>query len=497
MDHFGIHEALVLDSISVGNAPHLGNERILAQNAGQPRLHPAWAAVLPHSRELPPPADLVAQMRAHAVGALWVFYGQYNLPLEDWAMGDLLSALEEASVPLFLCPTDQIEPWRIDATDWRGVVGLCRKFPDLPVVVTEERVYRSHRALYEALAACPNLMVDLSILWLHRRIEHICAEFGPSRLVWGSKLPANTPGSPKMQLDWSDIAQDDLALIAGGNMRRLLSWNPTITFAADVTFPEPLDPLHKAARDRLSLASESFYDCHGHIGWGDPYHVMNDTPEGVVAEMDRCGVRASIVFGMQLLADVRYGIDEVADMVHQFPDRFVGLTMVNPRNGEAQMLEDLDYGAGLGMRGIKLMTNSYGAYDVNGPLIDVCCKWVNDRRQIILSHYWGAPERLLQLCRDNPDATLIVGHTYGEFVHVFHEVGNVYLCTCPLLGWRQTEQYVEMYGADRIMFGSDLMDLPIAWGLGQIMYARIPESAKRKILGENLLALLTSHGLKP
>jgi predicted TIM-barrel fold metal-dependent hydrolase len=57
------------------------------------------------------------------------------------------------------------------------------------------------------------------------------------------------------------------------------------------------------------------------------------------------------------------------------------------------------------------------------------------------------------------------------------------------------EQFVEMYGADRMMFGSDLMDLPIAWGLGQVLYARISEAEKRLILGENLLALMKAHGL--
>ncbi len=155
MDHFGIHEALVLDSISVGNAAAVGNARILETTAAHPRLHPAWTAMLPHSRELPPPADLVAAMREHAVAALWLFYGQYNLPLEEWSCGELLATLEEAGAPLFLCPSDLLEPGRIDRTDWRGVVALARAFPRLPIVVTEERIYRSNRAVYEALGRVP------------------------------------------------------------------------------------------------------------------------------------------------------------------------------------------------------------------------------------------------------------------------------------------------------------------------------------------------------
>ncbi|MCX7599668.1 MAG: amidohydrolase family protein [Armatimonadetes bacterium] len=493
MDHFGIHEALVIDSLCMANNPKAGNARILRQTESQPRLHPAWAYLVSQTRELPPPEEFVKQMRQCGVGAVYLFYGQYNLPLEDWAVGDLLAALEEARVPLFLCPNDVTDPGPADQTDWRGVVRICKQFPRLPVIVTEGRVYRSQRAMYAAMAACDNLILDLSMLWLHRAVEFTCREFGAHRLVWSSRLPERTPGAPLMQLNYSDISEDELALVAGGNMKRLLSWNPSIEFAEGVRFPEPIDSLHRAARERLSLSAEEFYDCHGHIGWGDPYHVMKETPEGLVAEMDKFGIRKALVFSMQIMADVGYGIEEVAEMTGRWPDRFIGLTLVNPRNGERQMMEDLERGARLGMRGVKLMLNSYGAYDVNGPLVDVCARWASQRKEFILSHFWGAPERLLQLCQENTGACFIVGHSYDYYGEMFRRVSNVFLCTCPFLTTGQTERLVQIYGADRILFGSDLMDLPIGWGIGQIAYARIPEADKRKILGGNLKTLLRRY----
>ena len=53
-----------------------------------------------------------------------------------------------------------------------------------------------------------------------------------------------------------------------------------------------------------------------------------------------------------------------------------------------------------------------------------------------------------------------------------------------------------MYGADLIMFGSYLTYLSVAWGLGPILYARISEADKRKILGENLLGVLKRYGVR-
>ena len=79
MDHYDIAEALVVDCLSRENHPWDGNRRILEVTANRPRLHPAWAAMPPGTDEQPPPAELLAQMKAHRVGALFLFTGQYPL----------------------------------------------------------------------------------------------------------------------------------------------------------------------------------------------------------------------------------------------------------------------------------------------------------------------------------------------------------------------------------------------------------------------------------
>lgn len=499
MDHFGIHDALVLDSLSVSTNPMAGNRRILERTRGQPRLHPAWSGLMTHSRELPAPAKFVRQMRDEGVGALYLFYGQWDIRLEDWAIDDLLAELEAGRIPLFLCPDSTMQPGRIDLSDWNNIVRICRKFPDLPVVVTENRLYRGQRPLYEALAACPNLKVDISALWLHRRIEFICREFGADRMVWGSRLPARGPGAALMQLNYSGISEKELALIAGGNMRKLLSWNRDIKPAGDsAAFPEPVDILHRKVRERAPFSDEKFHDCHGHIGWCCPYHVLADeTPQTVVAEMDKFGIAAGCVFSLQIGGDVEYGTDEVAAMLNAYPDRFIGFTYVNPNYGERLILKELERGLTLGMQGIKLLTGSYGASGYGSPMVDLACRFANDHGQFILNHHWGPPERMRQLCRDYPSALFIAGHSEGGFADVCREFENLYICTCPFLGWNQTEKYVEIYGAGRLLFGSDLMDLPISWGLGPILYARISEADKRKILGGNLRRLMDKYRIWP
>ncbi|MEW6359052.1 MAG: amidohydrolase family protein [Planctomycetota bacterium] len=494
MDHFGIHEALMVDYLSRESSPMAGNLRIIERTKNHPRLHPAWVGLMTHSRELPPPKDLVAQMRELAVGALFLFYGQYDIRLSDWGVDDLLEVLAESRVPLFLCPSDWRDPGKVNATDWEGVVGVCRRFPDLPVVVTENRIYKSQRAVYAAMAECPNLKLDVSALWLHKRVEFICREFGADRFVWGSQLPERNAGVPIMQINYSDISEGELALIAGGNIRQMLSWNENIEFVGEtVNLPEPDDPLHRAVRERLSLRGEEFYDCHGHIGRSTPHHVVEDAPADLVREMDKFGIRACCVFSIEgVFADETFGNDLTAEAVRQFPDRFVGFTLLNPNHGERLMREEMERGLAMGMKGIKLIC-SYHGYPTEGPLVDIACAFAHEHGQFILNHHWGSAEQIERLCTAYPNACFFTGHSTAAYTAVTKKVDNLFICTCPFLNWRQTEQYVKLYGADRILFGSDLTDLPIAWGMAQVLYARISESDKRKIMGENLKALMERY----
>jgi predicted TIM-barrel fold metal-dependent hydrolase len=494
MDHFGIHEALAVDPLAAESNPMAGNQRIIERTRGHARLHPAWAGLMTQSRELPPPGELVAQMRELAVGTLFLFYRQFDIRLADWGLDDLLAELEAARVPVFLSAYSSREPGRIDATDWEGVVGVCRRFPDLPVVVTEGRVYKSQRAVYAALAACPNLRVDASALWLHRRIEFISREFGPQRLLWSSYLPMRNPGGALMQLDYSDLPEDELRLIAAGNLRQLLSWNPSIRFVGEeVQLPEPTETLQRAARERVDLSRERFHDCHGHIGRCSPHHVVEDMPSDLVREMDRFGIQTCCVFSLEgVMGDETYGNERVAEAVRQYPDRFVGFTLVNPNRGERALLEELARGREMGLRGVKLICD-YQGYPSEGPLVEVACQFAHQHHLLILNHNWGSAGQIRRLCETYPNACFIAGHSTTAYGEVTRVVANLYICTCPCVDWGYAERLVGIYGADRLLFGSDLTDLPIGWGMGQILYANLSEPDKRKLLGANLETLLKRY----
>lgn len=494
MDHFGIHEALVRDAIGEMGSAMVANERILEVTRANPRLHPVWMLWPPYTHELPPPREMVAQMREHAVAAAWLSYGAFGLPLQEWVFGDMLAPLAEARVPVFLSPLDAREGQLTDSTDWGGVVRVCQAFPSLPVIATECRVYKNQRALWAALAKCPNLYIDISILWPSRAIDYLAREFGARRLVFGTQLPRRTPGAVRMQLDYADLAPGDLARIAGDTLRELISWHGAYRSGAPgVRFPEPIDALHRAARERADLSGEAFYDCHGHIGRNNQRHVCLKDAAELVAEMNKLGVRQCCLFPLLCYGDTAANNDIAFDAVRRFPDRFVGFTFVNPNHGLDEARRELERGLARGMRGVKMLSGIL-SLDYRHEVVRLACRFANEHKLFILNHFWGPQEVLREHLAACPDACFITGHSTEAYADLVRDFPNLFICTCPFLAWNQTEQYVARYGADRLLFGSDLQDLPIGWGTGPIFYARIPEADKRKILGENLQRLLQVYG---
>jgi predicted TIM-barrel fold metal-dependent hydrolase len=295
-------------------------------------------------------------------------------------------------------------------------------------------------------------------------------------------------------LSCADISDADKRKIAGDNMRELIGWCKPV---------HPKVPHQKAADEFVEYGRTGrrpqgmlFDDCHGHLGGhAADYHLPDCDLEGIVAEMERIGDRRICAFSFAgVNSDECYGNDIVADAVKKHPDRFVGYTLINPHRGRDLMLRELERGAKMGLRGVKLIPY-YQGYPEEGPNIEVPCQWAHERKQIILNHNWGSPARMEKLVAAYPNACFVTGHLTLAYADIMKRYKNLYVCSCPLLGPRACEEAVTAIGADRLMFGSDLQDLPIAWGLGPILFARLSVESKKLILGGNIRRILEQYSL--
>lgn len=249
-----------------------------------------------------------------------------------------------------------------------------------------------------------------------------------------------------------------------------------------------------AGRMGQRLDGEVVLDAHAHMGSHFNYYPLPDaTVEDLVGEMDRLGVQRSIVFSFAgVNSDVVYGNSLVYEMTAVHPGRFIPLALVSPHYPEL-ILPELERCAGLGFRGIKLIT-AYQNVPEDTPLLEPAYEFAASRGWIVLSHSWSCPAFLYALARRYPRVTFIDGHggCASEPQHNVPE--NVLFCTLTEFTHGTIERFVANVPLEQIVFGSDMPDLPLSWGLGAILMAKISDESKRKILGLNLETALRRHG---
>jgi hypothetical protein len=215
----GIGEALVYHADAAEYLPTLGNERVLADTADLPALHPCWVLGPHQTGEFPPPEDVVPAMVRAGVRAVRLLPHDHGYRFRAWNIGSLLERLAAHRVPLFV--DFGMRGWTDDYVDWEGLIEVCTGFPDLPVVLVRASI-GSNRRLFPALERCPNLLVESSYYTVHRGIEVVASTFGPDRMLFGTGLPLRAPGPALTALAYSLISPSDRARIGGENLRALL-----------------------------------------------------------------------------------------------------------------------------------------------------------------------------------------------------------------------------------------------------------------------------------
>ena len=500
MDHLGIAEALVCDTLSRELDPRAGNERIVRTCAGEPRLNPAWS-VAPPVQSLPyPPQELPERMAAAGVRAAWMFPGHLLFTLSEWNLHPLLDILEEQRLPLFIDPSPALPVTARDVTDWDAMVRLCRDHPDLPVVATEARMYWPSRQWLTALAAAPNLHLELSPFWSFAGIEFVCREFGADRLLFGTRLPVRDAGGTVAQLQYAEVSDAEKRAIAGDNLRRLLGASGDVTKGQSSSrgarrdSPELREEsLYLAVRSGAEpFAGERLVDVHSHIGYGAPYFLPDSEPAEIVRQLRRHGFEKLVTFAFSgLNADWTWGNDFAFQAMQQHPDMILPLAAVNLWDAQEMGAEMRRCCDELGFWGVKLHP-WWNGYPETGPNVRLACAFCHERGLILTNHYWGPAALLDTYAREFPDAHLITGHLVwdDEYAEVVARHPNVYVGTCLPIHRPDLTRALKALPAEKVLFGSDVPDLPIPLGFGPILYARIPDETKRRIMGLNALDLL-------
>ncbi len=249
-------------------------------------------------------------------------------------------------------------------------------------------------------------------------------------------------------------------------------------------------------------------DAHTHIlgycynGW---YQSIQTNSE-VIALMDHLGINCIVTAPHNLvMGDVETANDTAIAAGEEYPGRIYGYIVIRPQQGLDEIRAMLaKYSASKIFVGLKFLAGYHGPLAC--PEYDYALDFAAERRCPVLSHTWSNAPTMADVeraAKARPRLKLIMAHQGGgsaemtdQYVKVMKDYPNLYMEICGSLYNRYSmEEIVELAGEDRVIFGTDLINVEPRYDFARVVLSTLTDSVKKKILAENYLRLLDDSTL--
>ena len=498
---YGIEGGLVYHAQSCEYYQDFGNRLLLDEIAGQPRLAPQWVVMPHHTGEMAPPDDLVAEMLERNVRAARFYPRAHGFGASDDVVGPLLAKLQAHRIPLFAEATElSIE----------AAVALCKRYPDLPVVLCGV-AWGTDRLINPLFGAAPNLHLDTWGFQGHRAYERFVEQFGPDRLLFSTGLPEHSPGAAKMMTLYETISPEAREKIGSGNLLRLLSNVDGAQGPLPSLAPWPAredDPIIARLKLGEPLREEFIIDAHSHIGHDGCMGYFgcalayNDV-DGLVGTMDRLGIDLAMP---STWGGIRMGTPEHNDIAmaahDRYPDRILPYGCINPSYPdlvEQEIPRVFESGKVFGFKPYPPGHQKPLIDPGNQPML----RFAHEHQWPVLCHMGFSapgsctPEHVAQCAERYPGAHFLCAHA-GQSWPMAQAVANIAKThrniyaeiTYTAILYNFCEFFVREVGPEQLIFGTDCVMRDAAPQLGWVAWSRLSVEDKRLALGGNMARIL-------
>jgi predicted TIM-barrel fold metal-dependent hydrolase len=240
-----------------------------------------------------------------------------------------------------------------------------------------------------------------------------------------------------------------------------------------------------------ALVGEVVIDAHMHID--RYYNFLIPRPEisDLIASAGRIGIQR--MYGSSIVAlrgDAESGNKNALALHARYPDKFFPYVVFKPNYPEYAD-RTIALAGSEKIRHFKIHDDGNDLpYDHKG----YCALYehANGIGGVILVHTYGKKHvvPIMKVADEFPRIKILLGHSgifdeeiYSEAVRK-HD--NIFMETCSSLAWYGLiERLVAMGGPERVLFGTDMPFMSPDQQIGRVLFARITDEAKRKVLGLN------------
>jgi len=492
LDRLDIDRALVWHIAARDLHPMVGNEQLLREIDATPgardRLIPAFVIMPTMLYERDTMGHFQELVKQYQIRAFRFFGAARNWPLK------LITPIMRTVLPME--PLLMLDMAHVDLND---TLAFTAEFPQVPLIITQA-MWPHYATLYKLLEERQNIYVETSLLHTYRTLEHLIHHFGPERIIFGTGAKSNN-GAAIAALAHAEVTEEQRACIAHRNLDRLLGIPPAPR-AARPACGEGLWP-RLLRRERLG---PQIIDAHTHLGrigtWLAESSDLHVQVDAALASMDRMGVRAMIVSGLEALhLDALAGNTYLEEQLTPYGDRFRGYFAFNPLYAEKLTPVLDDFFARPFFIGFKLL-NDYWGIPITDPRITPMWEYADAHRLPVLMHTWqgshNAPRMLREIVPRYPNAFFLLAHSGAndrpDAEALAHAYPNVYLEWCGSFTytdcWTRT---LARLGPRRLVYGTDGMLHNPAWEIGRLLSLDMPDDDFIPILGQNMYEILAQR----
>jgi uncharacterized protein len=244
------------------------------------------------------------------------------------------------------------------------------------------------------------------------------------------------------------------------------------------------------------LSREVVIDVHMHVDKSHDFLIPRSEALHLMASARRIGIQRMCCSSIRAIRGDADSGNNNALLVHaRYPDTFLPYLVFKPNypelaEGTIALAESVN------VPRFKIHDDGNDVpYDDRRyyPLYD----YANGIGAVILVHTWGKKHvvPMMKIAGEFPRIKILLGHAGITEEEVYSEAvrshDNIYLETCNSMAWcGLIERLVAMRSAERVLFGTDMPFMSPDQQIGRILFARITDEDKRKILGLNALEVL-------